>query len=263
MKTQNPVKILIALVLCVTFPLSQAYSAVSDFNIPVKQINKLTVEDDHQELGHEATFFDNVGFTSPMVKAAANFIQNLDSFYGGGLEPAHSVSHNELPIVPVADDSKVTNPLADILDQENLDDLQMVSLTDESKEEDEEKAGGFITTRKVVVTTSLLVIAGLIIGLLAFAGGGGSGSSGGSSGGGGGGGSGSGGGGSSGGPDGFLPPIGGPFDTNNNEDGPGGEGERNGGGGDFGGELPTNPEPSTFLLLALGLLLPFINKRKS
>ena len=142
---------------------------------------------------------------------------------------------------------------SDILAEETpaVDDqeLDLVPTTDEDHH--------FWTRGKVlVITTSvILTTTGLILGLLLLLGGGGGGSG---SGGGAGGGGGSGGGA-------IVPPIG--FDiAGGPEDGlvPG---TILGGGlvpGTIpGGNIPHHPEPSTFLLMGLGLLIPFLRKRHS
>lgn len=90
----------------------------------------------------------------------------------------------------------------------------------------------FWTTKKIVVSSTILITTGLLIGLLLLMSGGGDGS-------------------------GFasLFGFGGFFSGKGNKN-------NNNGDGDNGG-APHNPEPSTFLLMGLGLLVPVLRKRFS
>lgn len=125
----------------------------------------------------------------------------------------------------------------------------------------------FWTRRKFLMATSLLLVTGLVVGLVAMFSGSGSGS-GDSSGSGAGGGSNFG--------DSGIPPSGEPANPQGPQDeaedpnlvpgggGPiGGPGDAGSGGGPFVPPVnaPANPEPSTFLLAALGLLIPLLRKR--
>lgn len=120
----------------------------------------------------------------------------------------------------------------------------------------------FWTRGKIWTSVSLMVITGLIIGLVAMFSGSGSGSGDSS-------GSGSGSGGNSG--QGDTPPNGDPSNPDGLPEGdggnppvvPGGGGSGSGSGGPFvpPSNIPHNPEPSTFLLAGLGLLIPLFRKR--
>ena len=126
----------------------------------------------------------------------------------------------------------------------------------------------FWTRGKIIIGTSLLLTTGLLVGLLLLLSSGGSGSGSGA-GSGAGGGSGSSGG-SGGGDPGLTDLLGGLPGGSLPGGLPGldGTGSLPGGlpgllGGDTlpGGKIPHNPEPSTFLLMGLGLLVPYLRKR--
>ena len=141
-----------------------------------------------------------------------------------------------LQVQTIISGSSVHQPSIEV--QEDMDDLleAPIDVTDDEK---------FWTNKKIVITSSVLLTAGILIGLLLLlAGGGGSGSGAGSGGGAGGGFAGLGGI-----PDGDSPiippadllidPLNPPFVPHH------------------------NPEPSTFLLMGLGLLVPILRKRFS
>ncbi len=139
---------------------------------------------------------------------------------------------------------------------------------------------GFWTKEKILVGSGLLLTLSLLLGIFAFAGSGGGSSSGSNSGSGSGGGDGSGSGGGNGGPDpGFASGSGsggsggGSEEPSSSDSGRDtgraaggailGAGAIAGGSGFLGGaaNIPHHPEPTTFLLLGLGLLFPFLRRR--
>ena len=241
MKTKKILKAMLIAVIAVTMTLSQAYAAVSDLNMPI-QLYGVNEEADSGVSGYHVPKFD-MALTSPVVKAAFDFVLQLSEFepVPTGSESSSSEDSEEFPVIVGLPGTGTAGASA----KTALDNLKSIVLEEDAVQGEKP---GFFTKTKVIAAAGLLLLLGLIIGLLALGGGSGGGGSGG-----GGGSNGASGGGGGLTPLFFIPGGGGGGPSLG---GPGGSGL---GGG---GELPVNPEPSTTLLFALGLLLPLLRKRK-
>lgn len=154
----------------------------------------------------------------------------------GDAEPAQIPTGDLFQVETIISGNTAEEPSIEMPGEQDLLEVPVLA-------EDDQK---FWTTKKIVISTSLLLTTGLLIGLLLLLAGSGSGGSGGS-------GVGVGAGGGIGG---ILPVI---------PTGPGGPTGPANLTNPFvpTGGIPHNPEPSTFLLMGLGLLVPFLRKRLS
>ena len=243
-------KVFIIGVVSVALPMAQAYAV----------------------LPHADSVFEN--------EVAGNFTEEIQI---SGLVLNSATPQGEISDIPYGEliNAETVIPLEDLTQGIALEEIEATSEEELLTIPGEEHH--FWTTRKMVVTTSILLTTGLLVGLLLFLAAGAGGGSGGSSSAGGGGGT-------------ILGPLGGPPGPNGTDgpndlvpEGPGGPedfvvptgiippvvggdpgvdpeailefnpGSPNGIPGTT--TIPHHPEPSTFLLMALGLLIPFFRKK--
>ena len=245
----NVSKIALVLTLSVIIPVTQAYAVVPDMHSVISDITESTGS------------MPDINISGPDAQMLQSVLPQMD------FTMASSIISNDQ-----------TSP-------ESLIEMQTIIEDDELFEEPVITIGNerFWTKGKIIAGATILLSTGLLLSLvfLLSGSGGGSGSGSGS---GAGGGSGSGGGGPDpssliddelgdgntpppGGEENSFPPIGGGGDV------PGGDtieqlidnggGLLPGGGNGIPGGVPHNPEPSTFLLMGLGLLVPGLRKRFS
>ena len=240
MKTKNLVRIFLVVVLTLTLPISQVYAVVPDL----------------QPL---------------MTDVVERFGEGFDLAASGvGQTPAPVVNISTAQLVKsaVITPSQIVEDEAPALEAVELKEAPEMDFVPIQAEE----GHPFWTKKKIVISATLLLTATVLLsGLLFLLGGSGSGSGSGSGDGSGGG---PGGPGEPGGPPGdggpgdggpgdgnpFIPPVGG--------GGPIGPGTGNPGdpfvsGDPIPGGIPHHPEPSTFLLMGLGLIVPLLRKRWS
>lgn len=215
-------KSVLVITLTITLPITQAYAVIPESHSTLSDV----VE------SHGANPDVNISAHGPAQIPSADLSQ-VEMIIGGTDEEAIEMQN----------------------DDEDLLDVPVIAVDDSR----------FWTQRKIVVTTSILLSTGLLVGLLLLLSGGGSGAGAGA-----GGGAGSAGGsggdnpGSGGSPDsGLADPFGGLPGGSLPGGGtlPGGLPGLDGTGTLPAGKIPHNPEPSTFLLMGLGLLVPFLRKR--
>ena len=239
----NLKNILIAITLIVTLPMAQAYCSVPEFVLPPVDFSMVPNLNENMTITNivPATIQDEtVAGDEPIF----NFLTKDEEVIEVGPQ------QDELELI-------LNEELTQIGEEAPIDSVIPGS----------QNKGRFWTKGKILVTTGILLSVGVLFGVLAFAfAGSGSGSGSGD-------GSGTGGGGGApdnpqgngdqpndnDNPDGGIPPGGGgPIGGGDDPIGPPGEGfvplpEGHG--------IPHNPEPSTFILLGLGLLVPFFRRR--
>ncbi|MDA9101193.1 PEP-CTERM sorting domain-containing protein [Omnitrophica bacterium] len=229
-------RMILAVVMVMTMHAWQGYCAIPELPMPIQGGVQSPL---HEQPVIE---FDSIHLTPMSVTPsgmAAKFVELVNLLDGA-------------PAAAVADDTPVTvAPDLSLGQSQVAGDEEVVT----GPEEDRQSKGmfGWLQNRKVLMIGGLILLTALFVGILAAAAGGGAG--GGSAGGDGGSGGGAGGG-----------------------SGGGGVGEGTGTVVGFGilgqegninpltgsqqpGGVPVNPEPSTLILLGLGLLIPFLRKR--
>ncbi len=252
----NFLKTILVFILAVTLPISQAYAVVPDVHSVISDVSESNGN------------FQDINLAIP----GAEMFQSLTNQQPSLADISSIISSDPLPENIIETE--------DVSDQEGLLDIPLVN----------GEGQHFWTRGKIIAASAILFSTGLLLSLIFVLSGAGSGS--GSS-------SGSGSGGGSGGnpnpPDPNNPNLNDPNNggltdessndlndaTNNNGfpligggTGPGGEetiqqlldnggGLLPGGGNGIPGGVPHHPEPSTFLLMGLGLLVPFLRKRFS
>ncbi len=243
----NFLKTVLVFILAVTLPISQAYAVVPDVHSVISDVSESNGN------------FQDINLAIP---GGAEMFQSLTN------QPSLADISSIISSDPLPENIIETE---DVSDQEGSLDIPLVN----------GEGQHFWTRGKIITASAILFSTGLLLSLIFVLSGAGSGS---------GSGSGSGGGGNSNPPpdpnnpnlndlngDGTNPPPGGDNSfppIGGGGTGPGGEetiqqlldnggGLLPGGGNGIPGGVPHHPEPSTFLLMGLGLLVPFLRKRFS